>query len=232
MGYLISTHFLERAPDFSALRSVLPESLEPHIYKHSEHPVWAVDTLRSPLRHGYYFGSSTETRDVPIELPGHLDEVQRLYDALSKLKSASGLRRGFINLAELISKTLGEDVLSIFSDDDGVDLAMRTRAGQLQSIEGMIGDHAVSYWKGCPFSLEPIPEHQERRLHDNASRVFEDVFGVSGEKIGFGRWDPPENYGFEEQGTQGAPVPRGPTPSLPEPKPKGFSLRSLFGRGK
>ncbi|WP_395942585.1 hypothetical protein [Brevundimonas sp.] len=198
MGYLIATHFVGVEPDYLALRGALPASVEPRIYKHHTHDIWAIDTMRVPQQPNYGFGVSSETRDIPIELPEHLAALQTLYDELSKLKSASGLKRGFVNVSERISGVSRATVLSIYADDDEADLAIVSSDGVVVSVRGRSGDGMIAFSAGGEASLQVVVEDDEAPLHQTAAQVFGEVFGVDGVSIGMSSWDPPKDYGFEE----------------------------------
>lgn len=228
MGYLIATHFIGVEPDYAALRDALPASVEPRIYKHRTHSIWAIDTMRVPQQPNYGFGVSSETRDIPIELPERLAAVQELYDKLSKLKSASGLKRGFINVSELVSGVTNATILSIYADDDDVDLAIVSSGGRVASGKGRSGIGMVAFSAGGEASLQLVEEDDEAPLHQTAAQAFEDVFSVHGTSIGMGSWDPPEDYGFVEVSLPPR-IPSAPTPEPETPKKSKSIFGSLFG---
>lgn len=184
--------------------------------------------MRVPQQPNYRFAVSNQTRDIPIELPERLSAVQEVYDKLSKLKSASGLNRGFINVSELVSSITNGTVLSIYTNDDEADLAVVSSQGRVTSINGRSGEGVIAYAGNGVADLRLLDDDHEVQLHQAAAEAFEEVFGIPGPSIGLGSFDPPQDYGFVE--VRSAPAAPNEPSTPPETSKKATSfLRSLFG---
>src|SRR5262249_49535214 len=130
MGYLIAGHFTRRRPSSSRVRTALPNSVGFTLYAHSTYPICAIDTYRASKPSKYPFSTATPATDIPLAVSPELDA---LYEQLRGENAANGFKRSYLNLCRALSRSLEEDVLTIFSDDDGSDFACLGRNGDIFS---------------------------------------------------------------------------------------------------
>jgi hypothetical protein len=232
MGYSIFTHLVGAQPDIEKLRAALPVSLEPHVYKHRTANVWGIDVVRAPWDGQLGFGRSGYTsKDIPYELPSHLNELQKIHDKLSAARVAGPLHRGFINLSELLSATLNQRVVSVRSDDDATDYVVISSAGKVSSLEGLVGGFLVYFFAGHTSSMVAVDEEEQAFLHRYAGQVVEREFNLTAAETGLGSFDAPDNYNFvfvissPQRPLMEAPL--SPTPQSAKP----FDWKRLFGLG-
>lgn len=198
MGYLVSIHLTTQPPDSVALRSALPASIGFAVYRHSNLSLFGIDTFKASKPPNYPFITVTPATDLPLDLGSHLHSLSETYEIARMSGSANGIKRSYINLAELLSDCLGQPVLSILSDDDGSDFACLAKAGKVFSVLATCDDNLVSFTHG-ETSVAPLGD--ERALHSNAVRLFEHFTGAEARSIGLGSWDPPMDFGFARVGT-------------------------------
>jgi len=198
MGYLVSIHLTTQQPDAAVLRSLLPSSIGFAIYRHNDLNLFGIDTFKASKPPSYPFATATPATDLPLELGPHLHSLSDMYEVARVSGSANGIKRSYINLAELLSDGLGQPVLSIFSDDDGSDFACLAKAGRVSSVLAACDNNLVSLTNG---ETTVAPIDGEPALHSNAVRLFEHFTGAEAQTIGLGSWDPPADFGFTRVGT-------------------------------
>src|SRR5690242_18250971 len=120
MGYLISGHFMRHRPDSAKLRAALPKSIGFTVYEHQAHPVFAIDTYRATKPSRYPFSVATPATDISLDVSA---ELAAIYEQLRIESAANGLKRSYISLCCILSRALKQEVLSVYSDDDGNDFA-------------------------------------------------------------------------------------------------------------
>jgi hypothetical protein len=190
MGYLISASLMKQCPDSSQLRAALPKSIGFAVYKHLTYQIFAIDTYRATRPSSYPFCTATPATDLSLDVPA---DLARIYEELRSENAANGLKRSYINLCRLISATTKQEVLSVFADDDGNDFACLCRSGELLDGVAKCQSHVVRFGASSA-SISPVSD--DPRLHQFASEAVSSLFGVSASDLGFGSFDPPENYGF------------------------------------
>jgi len=130
MGYLVACHFTKQAPSGSSVRGALSPSIGFAIYRHQVLPLFAIDTFRAAKPSRSPFSVATPTTDLPLELAPDLAPLSVLYEQLKEEGIANGLKRSYINLACILCSCLGQDVLSVYGDDDGKRLRVPGDTGQ------------------------------------------------------------------------------------------------------
>jgi hypothetical protein len=197
MGDLVSMHLIKERPDVDAIRAVLPSSIGFRIYQHSRLPLFAVDTFGENNPPRYPFTSAMPATDISIELGPHLRSLAAAYEDARRSGGANCIKRSYINLAETLSATLGQPVLSICSDDDELDFACLASGGAVSVVTALCNETVVRYING---TTQIAPAGDELMLHRYAIEAFEDFTGASAETIGLGHLDPPEDFGFVAAG--------------------------------
>ena len=161
------------------------------MYEHLRHPVFAIDTYRATKPSQFPFSASTPATDIPLEVSLELSAV---YEELRSENAANGLKRSYVNLSRALSSAVSQDVLSVFSDDDGNDFACLSRGGEVVSgiarCEGYIVRFGPSQASRSLASSEP-------ELHELSSDALTSFLGVAASDLGFGSMDPPDNMGFK-----------------------------------
>jgi hypothetical protein len=191
MGYLISGHFVKPRPDAGRLRAALPKSIGFTVYEHLRHPVFAIDTYRATKPTEFPFSAATPATDIPLEVSPELSAV---YEQLRSENAANGLKRSYVNLSRMLSSAVSQDVLSVFSDDDGNDFACLSRGGEVVSGIAKCEAYIVRFG---PSQASRSPASSESRLHELSPEAVTSFLGVSAADLGFGSMDPPENMGFK-----------------------------------
>jgi hypothetical protein len=133
--------------------------------------------------------------DIPLELPESLSTLTETYKRLLKERVANGLKRSYINLSSLLSNVLQQRVLTLCSNDDGLDFSCLTESGLLISLVALCGKYIVRFEQGAQVLLEPRPE--ARQLHELVSEHLRACFGIDGAELGVGSWDGPEWFGSQ-----------------------------------
>ena len=192
MGYLIAGHFVRQRPDAARLRAALPESIGFTVYKHLRHPVFAIDTYRATKPSRFPFSAATPATDIPLEVSAELSAV---YEQLRSENAANGLKRSYVNLSRALSSALSQDVLSVYSDDDGNDFACLSRGGEVVSGIARCEVYIVRFG---PSHASRSPASSESGLHELSSEAVTSFLGVAASDLGFGSMDPPDNMGFKE----------------------------------
>ena len=191
MGYLIAGHFVRQRPDAARLRAALPTSIGFTVYKHLRHPVFAIDTYRATKPSQFPFSASTPATDIPLEVSPELSAV---YEELRSENAANGLKRSYVNLSRALSSAVSQDVLSVFSDDDGNDFACLSRGGEVVSGIARCEGYIVRFG---PSHASRSPASSESELHELSSEAVTSFLGVAASDLGFGSMDPPDNMGFK-----------------------------------
>jgi len=191
MGYLISGHFVRQRPDAARVRAALPMSIGFTLYEHLAHPVFAIDTYRATKPSQYPFSAATPATDIPLDVSPELSAV---YEQLRSESAANGLKRSYINLSRALSSAMSQDVLSVYSDDDGNDFACLSRGGEVLSGIARCEAYVVSFG---PSHASRAPASSQSRLHELSSGAVTSFLGVAASDLGFGSFDPPDSLGFK-----------------------------------
>ena len=190
MGYLIAGHFVRQRPDAATLRAALPTSIGFTLYEYLAHPVFAIDTYRATKPSDFPFSAATPATDIPLDVSPELSAV---YEQLRSENAANGLKRSYVNLSRILSGAMGQDVLTVFADDDGNDFACLSRGGEVVSGIARCEGSIVSFG---PSHASRAPASSEAGLHELASAAVTSFLGVAASDLGFGSFDPPDNLGF------------------------------------
>ncbi len=198
MGYLICAHITKQRPDDAVLRTILPASIGFSIYYNETANIYGIDLFALFKPPAYPFTKAIPVTDLSLDLGDHLRMLTDAYELVRAGGSANGIKRAYINLAELLSAGLDQAVLSICADDDEVDFACIAVMGRIASLSAACGDRTLKFSQelGPKFRLADGP-----CLHANASELFERFTGAAAGTVGLGSWDPPVDYGFRLVGT-------------------------------
>jgi len=193
MGYLVSMHLIKQRPHPDAVRAALPPSIGFQLYRHGGSDLFAIDTFSSARPPQHPFCSGTPAADLSLELGPHLRSLASVYEDLRGSGGANCIKRSYVNLAEALSKSLGQPVLTICADDDELDFACLASGGLALRVTALCDETIVRYADGMT-DVESADE--DRLLHQYAAEAFEEFTGVSAEEVGLGSWDPPADFGF------------------------------------
>jgi hypothetical protein len=134
---------------------------------------------------------ATPATDISLDVS---PELAAIYEELRIENAANGLKRSYVNLSRTLSGATNQDVLSIFSDDDGNDFACVSREAEVVWGIANCAGYIVRFG---PSSASRSPASGSPRLHQLASEAVTSSFGVAASDLGFGSFDPPENLGFK-----------------------------------
>src|SRR5262245_31218442 len=123
MGYLISGLIVRSMPNAAALRDALPAASDFCIYQHPELGLFAIDIFRANRPNDWPLTTPIPATDIPLELAPHNAVVSAAYGEALAQRAANGIKRSYINLAELFSVRLEQPVFAVFADDDDADFA-------------------------------------------------------------------------------------------------------------
>ena len=197
MGYLISGLFFAQRPAEPLLRQALPSSISYSVYRHPTADVYAVDGFRPTKPSNYPLSTLFPSADLPLELGAHLKLLSGAYEEARAAGEANGIKRAYVNLAEIVSSALGTSVLAICTDDDETDFACVAAAGIATEVWARCGERSVRLSGGAlSWSEADAPV-----LHANAAQAFGSFTGTDPIAFGFSTWDPPHEYGLVLLGT-------------------------------
>lgn len=191
--YFVSMHLTKQQPEAEAIRNILPPSIGFRVYRHNTVDIFAIDTFAETEPPPHPFTSDTPAKDLSLELGSHLHSLAAAYEKLRRSGGANGIRRSYINLAEMLSGAIGQPVLSICSNDDDLDFACLAANGMAFGIIALCDETVVRCVNGA---TELTAAGDEIRLHQYAMEAFEDFTGINAEIIGLGAWEPPPDFGF------------------------------------
>ena len=130
MGYFVAAHVVRSAPAAESF-DVLPASMDWAAYHEPATGAILIDVFGSSVDRSSPFARLPRSPDIAQDLPDTL----ALYEALLAQRRAGPFRRKYINLNLLFSRATDMSVLSFASDDDdGLDLACLSFAGQLHRL--------------------------------------------------------------------------------------------------
>jgi hypothetical protein len=223
MGYVISAHIVRVKPADCRL-SFLPPSVGSRLYFHRSARVCLIDAYRSSKPAAFPFQSMLPAADIPLELPAELSDLERVYAWLSKNKQANSFKMTYINFSILLSKALGQQVLSFISDDDEMDFTCIAAGGALERLRCRSADLEITFADGR-VKIQPLQFESDDDadlltnvgdlraalpgilvadrnrpwtpdLHAIAREEIEAFTNYKGPFLGLGSFDPPED---EEQ---------------------------------
>lgn len=129
----MAAHVVRTVPAAESL-DVLPPFMSWAAYREPATGAVLIDIFGASANPPHPFGRLPRFPDIAQELPDTLAPLNRLYKMLLAQRRASDFRRKYINLNLLLSRAIGMAVLSFASDDDGLDLACLSIAGQLHRL--------------------------------------------------------------------------------------------------
>lgn len=170
MGFLITAHVFQQAPDPAGLEG-LPKSIGYRLYQHRGANLYLLDTFRSSKTPRYPFQTLLPAADIPLEFPQGLELLERVFAQLGPLNLANGFKRSYVNFALLLNRLLKLPVFSFVSDDDELDFTCSATDGATNRLRCRCGDLVISYSGGrvqiAP--LAPEAEEDEDLLTDTAT---------------------------------------------------------------
>ncbi|MEM6820162.1 MAG: hypothetical protein AAF578_15390 [Pseudomonadota bacterium] len=170
MGYLKSFSVLRHPTKIEALHK-LPESLPWVLYRSNRTDESFLDVLnfRKLDQSTYPLSSIPAIQDLPLEFEPPLLELNELYERLRKKNRVGGFRRAIVNLNILLQELVGGEVLTLVSDDEGIDLVSISQTDGLARLCFRAGAVEVQ-WVGTGDIVEV--SNKSRRLHRIAEREF------------------------------------------------------------
>ncbi len=190
MGYLVAMHITKDRPNVAVLKENLPKSIDFQVYYNSLMNIYAVDTYKATKIPKYPFCTATPATDISLELGSTLDDA---YESLRKEGSVNGFKRAYAKISEILSSSLGQAVLTIYSDDDDCDFACIAEKGKVIELICRVEGGEINF----AADLVSISSSTEfNSLHRNALKLFDKFVGAPGSKIGLGTLDPLHNLGF------------------------------------
>jgi hypothetical protein len=133
MGNFVAAHVVRTVPAAESLDR-LPAFMSWAAYGEPATGTVLIDIFDANANPQHPFRRLPRFPDIAQELPDTLAPLNRLYEALLAQRRASDFRRKYINLNLLLSHAIRIPVLSFASDDDGLDLACLSIAGQLHRL--------------------------------------------------------------------------------------------------
>ena len=133
MGYFVAAHVVRTAPAAESFE-LLPASMSWAAYREPATGAVLIDIFSLQAKPSTPFSRLPRSVDIAQDLPDSLAPLNRLYETLLAQRRASPFRRKYINLNLLLSRATGMPVFSFVSDDDGLDLACLSSAGQLHRL--------------------------------------------------------------------------------------------------
>jgi hypothetical protein len=133
MGNFVAAHVVRTVPT-AELLDLLPAFMSWAAYREPATGAVLIDVFGANTNPQHPFSRLPRFPDIAQELPDTLAPLNRLYETLLAQRRASDFRRKYINLNLLLSRAIGMPVLSFASDDDGLDLACLSVAGQLHRL--------------------------------------------------------------------------------------------------
>src|SRR6266436_9562227 len=134
MGYFVAAHVVRTAPAAESFEP-LPASMSWAAYREAATGAVLIDIFSLQAKPSTPFNRVPRSPDIAQDLPDTLAPLNRLYETLLAQRRAGPFRRKYINLNLLFSRATDMSVLSFASDDDdGLDLACLSFAGQLHRL--------------------------------------------------------------------------------------------------
>lgn len=212
MAYLLTTHIIKGSADLSGL-SDIPKEISFKAYRDREADFTCIDFFSSGKENKYPFQRMLPATGLPLTFEGVDASLNDLYEGLKKSSAANSFKRALVNLNKIVSKKLGVEVLSIASDDDGIDLAVKSNNGVLQDLSFRAEDIEIffdtksiiiqpllteddesfvdlNYFQSEPFKLKERDKEFCPDLHCIASKSVQDFLGIKGPVLGLGSFDP------------------------------------------
>ncbi len=214
MGYLISSHIVKADADLDKLKD-LPEEISFRAYQQDGLDYIFIDFFPANKIPKYPFQRIAPSTGIPLEFSEQHEILNTLYKNLKACGAANSFKRAIANFNRKVSKLLDTEVLSIASDDDDLDFAVRSSSGNFLSINFRADDLDINYING-QVTLQPlITEESEplidlssiesdnfiikerdkefsTLLHDVAAKAVTSFIGSTDTILGLSSFDPPE----------------------------------------
>lgn len=153
MGYLVSLSALKGdrlSPKTEALHQ-LEKSLPWRLYRAKSIDALLLDCFNdkhSSKAEAFPFCSIPAVKDLPLHFEAPLTELNALYEELRKKNRADNFKRAFVNFNLRVSRLVETEVLSVLSDDEGLDLSCLSINGNLQKLRFRAGGVEVIWAEG------------------------------------------------------------------------------------
>ena len=220
MGYLITAHVFRGEPNLAQIAE-LPKSIGYRLYQHRAENLYLLDAFRAAKAPPFPFQTLLPSADIPLELPPGLETLERVYSQLGHLNLANGFKRSYINAALLLNRLLQVPVFSFASNDDELDYTCSAADGALSRLKCRCNDLVILYendkvqitplvpeadenevcltnldaMKSALFDVEVLPRATpwSTQLHCIALDELKTFAGITGNILGLGSFDPPED---------------------------------------
>jgi hypothetical protein len=173
MGSLLAAHIVRTAPAVESLDR-LPPSVGWAAYHEPATGAVLIDVFHADAAPRHPFRRSPRLPELAEALPGTLAPLNQLYEALLRQRQASPFRRRYINLNLLLSRTIDMPVFSFASDDDGLDLACLSVAGQLHRLR-FETDRLEILWTEGHGVIQPLEFDDDVVVPEAALRLLESL---------------------------------------------------------
>jgi hypothetical protein len=147
MGSLLAAHIVRAAPAVESLDRLSP-SVGWAAYREPATGAVLIDVFHADAAPRHPFTRLPRLPDLAEALPDALAPLNQLYEALLRERQASPFRRRYINLNLMLSRATSRPVFSFASDDDGLDLACVSVAGQLHRLRFETGRLDIVWSEG------------------------------------------------------------------------------------
>ena len=183
MGYLRSFSVIRKPGDVGALHK-LPQSLPWVLYRSDQVDELFLDVLniRKLDLSSCPLSSIPAVQDLPLEFSAPFSELNELYERLRKKNRAGGFRRAVVNMNLLLQELTGGEVLTLVSDDEGLDLVAISDAGGLTRLCFRAGSIEMR-WEGVGDVIEESASR--KHLHRIAERELTSFIGKTLPLFGF-----------------------------------------------
>jgi hypothetical protein len=173
MGYCVAAHVVSTAPAAESF-DVLPASMAWAAYHEPATGAVLIDVFGSRAVSSPPFARLPRSPDIAQELLDALATLNRLYEALLAQRRASPFRRKYVNLNLLLSRATGMPVLSFASDDDGLDLACLSCAGQLHRLR-FGADVLEIIWTEGHGLIQPLTRDDDHSASDADLQILKSL---------------------------------------------------------
>lgn len=208
MGSFVSS-IIAKASFDCALLEALPKSVGFRVYAHARQNCFPIDFYSTRRGTAFPFSQQAPGVDYPSAFPAEVPQLVPLYEGLRKNHQAHCLNPSFLHLCNHVSLILGQPVLGIAGDDDGLDLSCVAEAGRLQKIVAGCGGGLLNYDKKNGAWIEMFLEEEESEgrpdtgglkcvevpvekpllIHHYCIRSFLDFTGAATPILGLGEFD-------------------------------------------
>lgn len=163
MGYGVTAHIVRQPVDAAALK-VLPRGLKWRLYRDEAAGAWLIDVHVDERGGRYPFTQGPDALERPTGGRSKTRELDVFYRALETLELDLYVPPGVAALSKLLSAALGQEVLSVASDDDGMDIACLSRGGALVSVE--YSSEADVSWTADGVLVRPLVSEEDESAED------------------------------------------------------------------